>query len=500
MQKFICKNCNRIDFLEDIEDEEYICSECKKSIDVSNQTIIDRDIEAIVDSMLVKNEDEINKIINRDTEDKKVKLSDYNNSICRIKEKCINCGQCKKVCENIANIKYNLNIIDNPICTACGQCILNCPTGALTPKYTYREVKDIINKNEKIVIAIVSSGIKVSMGDNFGMEYGTNIEGKLITALRKIGFDYIFDTGFGVDVSILEEVSTFVNRINNQQPLPQFTGCCPAWVRYAEIYHPELLDNISTCKSPIACMCTLLKTYFAENKNIDPAKIVTVALTPCTAQKLEAKEYNENIDYVITANELSLLLKEEDINLNTLTESNYDKDFSVSSGASTIYATSGGVMQAMLRTMYKMYTGKKPDEKFLEMEDLKENKDIKLASIKLENKTINVAVVNGIKNVEKLLENDYYKKLHLIEVMNCEGGCASGGGQPLCQITELEKVGQKRTETIKKLDKNKKERCSYQNKEIMKLYKEYFGNPLSEKSLKLLHTSYTDKSNLLRKQ
>ena len=472
MQKFVCKKCSRIDFLERIDDEEYICSDCKKDIDKNNQTIIDTDIEAIIDSMVINEKKENNKIINRDFEDKSIKIDEKNNYINKIKEKCINCGQCKKVCENIANIKYNLNIIDNPICTACGQCILNCPTGALTPKYTYREVKDIINKNDKIVIAIVSSGVKVSIGDNFGMEYGTNNEGKIITALRKLGFDYVFNTGFGVDISILEEVSSFANRINNNLPLPQFTSCCPAWVRYAEIYHPELLDNISTCKSPIGCMCTLIKTYFAEKKNIDPNKIVTVALTPCTAQKLEAKEYSENIDYVITANELSLLLKEEEINLNNIQESEYDKDFSSSSGASALYTTSGGVMQAILRTMYKMYTGKKPNDTFLEMEEFENN---------------------------KLLENDYYKKLHLIEVMNCEGGCVAGGGQPLCQIAELEKVTQKRTQTIKFMDKNKKERCSYQNKEIMKIYKEYLGNPLSEKCLKLLHTSYTNKSNILRK-
>lgn len=499
MQKYICKKCGRVDFLDEMNDEEYICSDCKNGEPISEDTLINSDIAAIIDSVVSSADNQINeKIINKDIEDKRVKISDFNPAIRRINEKCINCGQCKKVCENIANIKYDLNIVNNPICTACGKCIVNCPTGALVPKYEYREVKDIINRNDKIVIAILSSGVKISLGDNFGLEYGTNIEKKAITALRKLGFDYVFNTGFGTDLSVIEEASSFINRINTSSPLPQFTSCCPAWVRYAEIYHPELLNNLSTVKSPIGCTCKMIKTYFAEKKGIDPNQIVTVAITPCTAQKLEAKEYSENIDYVLTAIELSYLLKEEDINLSTLQESEYDKEISASSTSSNIYTQTSGVMESLLRTLYKMYTGKKPTTEFLDMKELEEDKDIRLASIKIENKKINVAVVNGIKNVEKLLENDYYKRLHLVEVMNCEGGCISGSGQPLCQIGEIKNIIDKRKASNNLIDKKSKERCSYENKEMMKLYKEYLKNPLSERCINMLHTSFTDKSNLLK--
>ena len=235
---------------------------------------------------------------------------------------------------------------------------MNCPTGALVPKYEYREVKNIIDLNEKIVVALISPAVRVSIGEMFEMESGENCEKKLVAALKKLGFDYVFDTAFGADLTILEEVAEFAERLKNKDRLPQFTSCCPAWVKYAEVYHPEILDHISSCKSPIGMQCAIIKNYFTEKKGFEPSKIVTVAITPCTAKKLEAKEYTLNIDHVLTASELSILLKEEDIHLNTLENMEYDSLMGESSGGGVIFGATGGVCESAIRTLYRIITRK----------------------------------------------------------------------------------------------------------------------------------------------
>jgi len=499
MKKNKCKKCGHVENLFELYDD-FLCPSCgasKEFFELYDDLLINDDIEAIVESVVESSEDKEEKIINNNTEDKKVQINDFNPAIMRINEKCINCGQCKKTCENIQNISYDLRLCKEPICVGCGQCILNCPTGALVPKYIYRDVKEIIDANDKIVVALTSPAVRVSMGENFNFEYGSNVQGKLVTALRKIGFDYVFDTAFGADLTLLEEVSELVDRITTKKTMPQFTSCCPAWVKYAEIYHPELIDNLSSCKSPIGMECAVIKTYFAEQKGIDPSKIVTVAITPCTAKKMEAREYVANIDYVLTANELSLLFKEEEIKLASLQDSNYDSLLSESTGAGILFGNTGGVMEGAMRTLYKLMTGQKPKSDFMELTPLRGLDGIKTASIDINGKKVRVAVINGISNLEAILKDDYYKKFHFIEVMNCNGGCVGGGGQPLCPVPKLNEVRKKRLEGLYSIEKQKAKRSSFENEEIKKLYKEYLKKPLSQESINLLHTSYSDKSSLL---
>lgn len=500
MAKYKCIPCGYIIEAESIEDD-YKCPMCgakKENFELIDDLFDDISyiIDSVVDEAISIKKD---KIINDVTEDKKIRISQYNPSIYRINEKCINCGQCKKTCENIVNLKYDLNVCKEPICLGCGQCILNCSTGALVPKYSYRDVMDIVNANEKIVVALLSPAVKVSLGESFGVEPGENVELKVVTALKKLGFDYIFDTCFGADLTILEEVAEFAARLTNKGPLPQFTSCCPAWVKYAEVYHPELLPHLSTCKSPIGMQCAIIKSYFAEKKGFDESKIVTVAVTPCTSKKMEAKEYTPNIDYVLTASELSLLLKEEDIKLNSLSESEYDKLMGESSGGGNIFGNSGGVTESAIRTLNRIMTKKNLKSDELIFHEIRGSEGIKEATITIDKYKLRVAVVQQLENLEELLKDNKWKKYHFIEVMNCKGGCVGGGGQPLCAITQLETIKNKRAEGLYNSDANKAVRCAHDNKELKQLYKEFLKKPLSENSFKLLHTSYSDKSSLLGK-
>ncbi len=502
MAKYICAKCGYIVETEKLSND-YTCPMCGGIKDdfklVTNDIFDQDDLDSVIDSVVEEAlELKISKIVNDTVEDKKVRISQYNPAIVRIPEKCINCGQCKKTCEKVVNLSYDLNVCKNPICLGCGQCILNCPTGAIVPKYCYKEVKEIINTNEKVVIAMIAPAVRVSMGENFGMDPGDNVEGKLVTALKKVGFDYVFDTAFGADLTIMEEVAEFAARLTNKGPMPQFTSCCPAWVKYAEVYHPELLDNLSTCKSPIGMQCAIIKEFFSKEKNIDPSKIITVAITPCTSKKMEAREYTINIDYVMTASELSILLKEEDLNLNSLNDSEYDKLLGEGSGGGVIFGNSGGVTESVIRTLYRIMTKTNLKKDQLVFNDLRGFDGIKEATIEIHNYKLKVAVVQQLENLEELLKDERYKKYHFIEVMNCKGGCIGGGGQPLCQITQLDKIREQRSKGLYNIDSKRAVRFAHDNKELKLLYKNYLRKPLSEESFKLLHTSYSDKSYLLR--
>lgn len=496
MNKYICKCGYEIE--SDTLLDDFVCPKCgaKKDSFKESEKLVD-----IIDSMLDEvTENETQKIINDDIQDKKIKIDPYNPAIVRIIEKCINCGQCKKTCENIVNLKYNLKECKNPICLGCGQCLLNCPTGAIIPRYCYHDVKRTIISNEKIVVGIISPAVRVALGEMFNLKSGDNVEKKIVTALKKLGFDYVFDTAFGADLTIMEEVTEFAKRLKEGLSLPQFTSCCPAWVKYAEIYHPELLENISTCKSPIGMQCSIIKSYFAEEKNIEPSKIVTVAITPCTSKKMEAKEYTPNIDYVMTTSELGIFLKEEEINLAFLEDSEYDNILGDSSGAGVIFGNSGGVTESTIRTFYRMLTGENLRKEELKFSDLRGFKGIKEATIKIQKYVIKVAVIQQMENLEAILKDNYYKKFHFIEVMNCKGGCIGGGGQPLCAIPKIEEIREQRSEGLYKIDQKRTNKFAHNNKELKLLYKKYLKNPLGEKSMALLHTSYSDKSGLLNEK
>lgn len=498
MKKFICSNCGYIIECEELE-EDFVCPMCNTKKDKFNEVKIESDnLDSIIDSVIENaKEEKKSRIINNVIEDNRIRISENNNCIYRIVEKCINCGQCKKTCEEKVNLAYDLNKCKEPICIGCGQCVLNCPTGALVPKYCYKEVKQIVDANEKIVVALVSPAVRVSLGESFGDESGKNYEGKVVAALKKLGFDYVFDTAFGADLTILEEVAEFASRLSNKKVLPQFTSCCPAWVKYAEIYHPELLENLSSCKSPIGMQCAIIKSYFCEEKGLDPNKIVTVAITPCTAKKMEAREYTNNIDYVMTCSELSLLMKEEDIKYESLNDEKFDSLLGESSGGGVMFGTTGGVCESVIRTLYRIMTKSNLKKEDLVFSDLREYKGIKTATIKINDYSLRVAVVYQMANLEELLKNKEYKKYHFIEVMNCEGGCVGGGGQPLCPIKDLDKFREERSNGLFEIDKLRAKRCAHDNQELKLLYKNYLKKPLSEESYKLLHTSYSDKSGLL---
>ena len=488
-KKFRCKLCGYIEEYEGKLPDNYVCPLCGATKDMMEEEIKQESTE----------------------KDKRVYIDEENPGITSILEKCINCGICKNICENTVGICYSDKINDNPACISCGQCILNCPMASLVPKSDYQKVKQEIENSNKIVVALTSPSIRVSVGEMFELDAGTNVEGKVVTALRKLGFDYIFDTTFGADLTIMEEASELIERIKNKKNLPQFTSCCPSWIKYAEIYHPELLPNISSCKSPIGMQTTMIKTYFAKTKNIDPKNIVTVAITPCTAKKMEIKRkelrdsglyWNLDIsdgDYVLTVRELADFIKEEQIDFLSLEENHYDDIFGRGSGAGAIFGNTGGVTEAAIRSVYYMLTGESPKEKLLNYEPVRGLENIKEATVNIKGLNINVAVVHGLPNLEKLLKNGMIK-YHFIEVMNCRGGCIGGGGQPLVPIPKLDEIRQKRIEGLYKCDTISNVRNSYENPDINKIYDEFLEKPLSEISHKLLHTTYQDRSELLKEK
>ena len=436
-----------------------------------------------------------------------------NPSIMRDEALCIKCGQCKEVCEKFIGVHgtYKLKDTNNTaVCINCGQCANVCPTSSITEKYEYQAVKKAIEDPEKIVIFSTSPSVRVAIGEEFGEEDGKFLQGKMVSLLRKLGADFVLDTNFAADMTILEEASELIERVTKKSaPLPQFTSCCPAWVKYLEIYYPELRDNLSTAKSPIGMQGPTVKTYFAKLNNIDPKKIVNVAVTPCTAKKFEirrdemkaAGEYLgipelRDMDYVITTRELAKWAKEEKIDFAQLEDSEYDSLMGEASGAGVIFGNTGGVMEAALRTAYKYITGEDAPELLLNFEPVRGMEDVKKATVKIKDLEVKVAVIYGTKVagefIEKLKKTG--EEIHFIEVMTCPGGCIGGGGQPKGTLEKGDELRKKRIEGLYKRDDSLKIRRSDENQELLKLYKEFYGKPLSELAEKMLHTKYVDRS------
>ena len=432
-----------------------------------------------------------------------------NPSIMRDDTTCINCGMCKNVCTDYIGVHdtYSLeNTNDTAVCVNCGQCAIVCPVASITAKYDYKQVEKSVLDSDKIVIFTTSPAVRVSLGEEFGMEAGSFEQGKMVGLIRALGADYVLDTNFAADLTIMEEASELISRITNKdKPLPQFTSCCPAWVKYAETYHPELRPNLSTAKSPIGMQGPTIKTYFAEKMNIDPTKIINVAVTPCTAKKFEilrpemnaAGEHTNNpdmrdMDYVITTRELAKWAKESQISFDNLDNSEYDNFMGESSGAGTIFANSGGVMEAALRTAYEFITGEKPPELLYELSPVRGLTEVKDATVIIGDLKINVAVIYGTKSATKVIEQlkTGDKKYHFIEVMACPGGCIGGGGQPKGEND----VRAKRIDSLYSRDKNMAVRQSNDNTQINALYAEFYGKPLSELAEKFLHTTYRNRS------
>uniref|UniRef100_UPI00387DBEA0 rubrerythrin n=1 Tax=Candidatus Cetobacterium colombiensis TaxID=3073100 RepID=UPI00387DBEA0 len=443
----------------------------------------------------------------------RVAIEENNPSIKRDENKCIKCGLCKNICTDYIGVNGHYSLEksnDIAVCINCGQCANVCPVSSITEVYDFNKVQEAIMNKDKIVIFSTSPAVRVSLGEEFALEDGTFIEGKMISLIRSLGVDYVLDTNFAADLTIVEEASELLKRIKTKnKPLPQFTSCCPAWVKYAETFHPDMLDYISTSKSPIGMQGPTIKTYFAKKMNIDPTRIVNVALTPCTAKKFETqreemnssgKYYNNenmrDMDYVITVRELALWAKKNNIDFNSLEESSYDKLMGQASGAGVIFANTGGVMEAALRATYKYLTGENPSNHFYDLEEVRGLKGIKEASIKINDLEINIAVIYGTENASKFIKKmkAETKQYHFIEVMTCPGGCIGGGGQPKDTQSKGDILRQKRIDGLYRRDSQLKIRNSSDNEEIKTLYKEFYGKPLSDLAEKMLHTIYTDRS------
>lgn len=441
----------------------------------------------------------------------RVPIEADNPSIVRNESLCIKCGQCSNVCTSPVGVlgTYALEQTgDRAICIHCGQCANVCPVGSITEVYEYPEVKAAVQDKDKIVIVSTSPSVRVALGEEFGLPKGAFVQGKMVALLRALGVDYVLDTNFAADLTIVEEASELLARIKGEtdKPLPQFTSCCPAWVKFAETYYPELLPHVSTAKSPIGMQGPTIKTYFAQKMGIDPRKIVNVALTPCTAKKFEIRREKMNaagqklgiaelrdMDNVITTRELALWAKEAGIDFTSLEDSDFDKFMGEASGAGVIFGNTGGVMEAALRTAYAYLTGEKPPKEMLRLEPVRGYDGLREASVDIAGRVINVAVVHGTENVRKLIAGGI-EKYHFIEVMTCPGGCIGGGGQPKDFAYDADAARKARIEGLYERDAEMELHLSHENKEIQQLYKEFYDAPLSELAEAMLHTTYQDRS------
>jgi iron-only hydrogenase group A len=430
--------------------------------------------------------------------------------------KCILCGRCVRVCHEIQKVgaidftnrgfksivttPYNkgLNVSD---CILCGQCILVCPTAALREKSTLKEVSNALRDKSKYVVVQVAPAVRATLGEEYNFPLGTDVTGQLVTGLRRLGFKKVFDTNFAADLTIMEEAAELVNRIKNNGPLPMFTSCCPGWVKFAESNYPEILPHISSCKSPHEMEGAVLKTYYAKKMGINPKDIFVVSVMPCTVKKYESNraELTEDtfpdVDAVITTRELVRFFKMVGIDFEGLPQDSFDNPLGESTGAAAIFGTSGGVMEAALRTAYYNLTGKDLDK--VEFESIRGAEGLKEAVINIDGTELNIAVVNGIGNVRQVIDeiNEKRSKYHFIEVMSCPGGCINGGGQPIHQIPE--KLI-KRMKALYQIDLEMKSRRSYENESIKTLYKEYFIEPNSHKAHDILHTDYVNRKKTLK--
>ena len=435
-------------------------------------------------------------------------IDDNSYSLIRDPNKCILCRRCETMCNEVQTVgalaevgrgfythvgsTFNRSMFETT-CTFCGQCLSVCPTGALTEKSNVSEVWRAL-ASDKHVIVQVAPAVRVALGEMFGMEVGSNVEGKIVTALRRLGFDRVFDTNFAADLTIMEEANEFVGRLKEEGELPILTSCCPGWVNFMEQQFSDMIDIPSTCKSPHEMFGAIAKSFYADKEGIDPEDIVVVSVMPCISKKYEAKrdelenEGFSDVDAVITTRELAEMIKEVGIDFISLEDSDFDNPMGESTGAGDIFGTSGGVIEATVRTAYKMITEKDLEE--VEFYDLRGLDGIKYATVDIEGREINIAVANGLGNTRRLLEKLKNKEISLdaIEVMACPGGCIGGGGQPYHRgdISILKK----RSEGLYKLDESKKLRKSYENPYIKSLYEEYLTEPGSQKAHELLHTSY----------
>jgi len=443
----------------------------------------------------------------------KVPLDMSGPAIIRDPNKCISCGRCIRMCHQIQSVgaidfmNHGTDImvttalnkgLGNVECINCGQCIHVCPVGAITEKPHVDAVWAAIQDNTKHVVVQAAPSIRAALGEELGLAPGTLVTGKMYAALRRLGFDAVLDTNFAADLTIMEEASELVQRIKNGGILPQLTSCCPGWIKFAEHFYPDLLPNISSCKSPQQMFGSLVKTYYAQQKKVEPAAIISVSVMPCTAKKFEAQRPEMNasgfrdVDYVLTTRELTRMIKESGLDFAGLPDEQADRLMSRYTGAATIFGTTGGVMEAALRTVYKLITD--TELSHLEVQPVRGLEGIKEAKVNINGMTVKIAVAHGMANARILLEQirSGVSPYHFIEIMACPGGCVGGGGQPIGYDMVLRST---RGKVLYSEDTKLPLRRSHDNTEIKEVYKNFLGEPLSHKSHELLHTTYINRRN-----
>ena len=433
----------------------------------------------------------------------------------RDNEKCILCRRCVAVCDknqSVGVIGANARGFDTHIgcafelplgevgCISCGQCITVCPTGALSERDDTQKVMDALNDPDKHVIVQTAPAVRVGLGEEFGYPMGTVVTGKMVAALRALGFDKVFDTNFSADLTIMEEATEFLGRYTEKKNLPLITSCSPGWIKFCETYYPEFIPNLSTCKSPQGMFGSVAKTYYAKLMNIDPKDIFVVSAMPCTAKKFEAERFGHtavpglaDIDAVITVRELARMIKKNGIMFNDLPDDSFDAPFGLGSGAGTIFGATGGVMEAALRTAYETLTHE--ELKNLDFTDVRGVEGIKEATYTIAGNVIKVAVASGTANAKKLLDmvKSGEKQYDFIEIMACPGGCVNGGGQPIqpAYVRNFTDVRAARAAGLYADDKALPVRKSHENPDIKRIYEEFFGKPNSHLAHEILHTAYT---------
>ncbi len=434
-------------------------------------------------------------------------------SIVRDFNKCILCRRCIAACKNVQKIgaidcinrgfsscisTVGDNSLNDVNCTFCGQCIEACPTGALHEKESIDDVWVKLKDSDYHVVVQTAPAVRVALGEEFGMDIGTNVTGKMVTALRRLGFDKVFDTNTGADFTIMEEANEFIERLTNGGVLPMITSCSPGWVKYIEMNYPELLPHLSSCKSPHQMFGALIKTYYAEKEGINPENIYVVSVMPCIAKKFE-RQRNEmknngmyDVDAVLTTRELSRMIKQANIEFTELDDSEFDEPMGEATGAGAIFGTTGGVMEAALRTAQDTLTGKSLEK--IDFKSVRGGDGIKRATVNIADNDVNVIAASGLANAQTILEEIKSGKANyqFVEIMACPGGCVMGGGQPIksSKIRREVDVRGLRANALYSIDEKSTIRKSHENPVVKKIYNEFLEKPGSHIAHELLHTSY----------
>ena len=441
---------------------------------------------------------------------------DDKSPIVRNNAKCVLCRRCVAVCSKVQHVGvigpikrgFNTQIacawgdpLADTACINCGQCIAVCPTGALTERDDTDKVYAALADPTKHVVVQPAPAVRAALGEEFGIPMGTSVTGKMACALRRLGFDKVFDTDFAADLTIMEEANELVDRVTNGGVLPMITSCSPGWIKYCETYYPDFIPNLSTCKSPHEMEGAMIKTYFAEKEGIDPQNIVVVSVMPCTAKKFECQrpelghEGLRDVDIVITTRELARMIKQCGIDFANLPDEDFDKLLGESTGAGVIFGATGGVMEAALRTAYEVVTGETLED--VNFQQVRGLVGVKEATLNLKGLEVNVAVAHSTGIASYLLDQvrEGKKNYTFIEVMGCPGGCVNGGGQPIVSPEQREKTDPRvlRAKALYDEDAGKAIRKSHENPEIKRIYAEFLGKPNSHKAHELLHTSYTQR-------